>query len=256
MVSALFYRHRKRENSNLPTPIPAGDLIACHLTYLRFGVTVYVNKKQIFKMRPESFVGVYLSPDSEAQNHGLPPFIVFQARITPEFEIEQMGDGFPCNDEAHAKELMKTIEARNVTVPRVMMANWAGYFGLVTMTNFEIYSEGFQKTKNSIGVFNPLDRVSNEMDEEQPMVTVFRLNKTCDVAGIFSSVIRKLSKNASIHDGQQRVVAVIAACIVLDSFTTASSIKRRNTSLAIATRTALNRFGLCSSAVIMASIIT
>lgn len=96
-------------------------------------------------MRPESLAGVYLTPDLEAQkNHGLPPFIVFQTRITPEFEIEQMGDGFPCNDEAHAKELMKTIEARNVTVPRVMMANWAGYFGLVTMTNFQVCSEGLE----------------------------------------------------------------------------------------------------------------
>jgi len=133
------------ENPSVPAQVPPSDLIPCHLNYHRTGATVYVDKRQIFKLRPESLLGVYIKIDLENQSLlQCPPFVAFQMRITSDFEIKQMGDGFPCKDEDRAKELMKVIEEKNVNVPRVVLANWAGHFGLVTMANFEVWYEGVE----------------------------------------------------------------------------------------------------------------
>lgn len=128
------------EKFNLPTPVPISDLMPCRLTYHQFVATVYVNKKQIFKMRPESLLGVYIGLDLENQKLlKCPPFLAFQMRLTSDFEVEQMGDGFPCRNEAGANEIIKIIEAKNVPVPRVVLANWPGHFGLVTVTNLDAW---------------------------------------------------------------------------------------------------------------------
>jgi len=96
----------------LPT-VPVNDLIPCHLKYHQFCADVYVNKKEIYKLRPESLLGVYIGLDSENQKRlRCSPFLAFQMRVTANFEIEQMGDGFPCNDEARAKEIMEIIKAK------------------------------------------------------------------------------------------------------------------------------------------------
>jgi hypothetical protein len=82
-------------------------------------------------MRPESLLGVYIGLDLENQKLlQCPPFLAFQMRLTSDFEVEQMGDGFPCRNEARANEIIKIIEAKNVPVPRVVLANWPGHFGL------------------------------------------------------------------------------------------------------------------------------
>lgn len=134
-------------NPDLPPPVPIGDLIPCHLTYHRITVDVCVNKKQIFKFKPDSLLGVYIRIDLEnldLENKKLfqgSPFLAFQMRVTSDFEIEQMGDGFPCKDEARAKEIIQIIEAKNIAVPRVVLASWAGHFGLVTATNIDISYE-------------------------------------------------------------------------------------------------------------------
>jgi hypothetical protein len=128
------------ENPNLPSQVPTSDLMPCRLAYHQFIATVYVNRKQIFKMRPETLLGVYIGLDLENQKLlQCPPFLAFQMRITSDFEVEQMGDGFPCRNEARANEIIKIIEAKNVPVPRVVLANWPGYFGLVTVTNFDAW---------------------------------------------------------------------------------------------------------------------
>ncbi len=97
-------------------------------------------KKQIFKMRPESLIGVYVGLDLENQKLlQCPPFLAFQMRITSDFDIEQMGDGFPCKDEAIAKEIVQIIQAKNLPVPIVVLFSWGGGFWIGTMSNPDEY---------------------------------------------------------------------------------------------------------------------
>jgi hypothetical protein len=69
----------------------------------------------------------------------------------------------------------------------------------------------FQKPENGIGTYNISERMPDEMCEKEPMVTVFNINKECDVAGIFSGIMRKLSKQSPVNDDGQRVVTYINA---------------------------------------------
>jgi hypothetical protein len=127
------------ENLNLMAQVPTSDLIPCHLKFHDLSAMVYVGRKQIFKLQPESFLGVCLGVDLEVQRKfQCSPFLAFQMRVTSDFQVEQMGDGFPCGDEAKANEVLEIIKAKNNPVPRVVLAGWSGHFGFVTVTSFNL----------------------------------------------------------------------------------------------------------------------
>jgi hypothetical protein len=125
------------EKNDPPVPLPVEDLLPVTLSYHQFSYTFYVDRKKVFTMRPESFIGVSMVIDEENQKLlQCPPFVAFQMRVSSDFQIEQMGDGFPCKNEARAKEIISIIEAKNVAVPIVLLASWGGHFGFITSVNF------------------------------------------------------------------------------------------------------------------------
>jgi hypothetical protein len=97
-------------------------------------------RDEIFKLKPGTVVGVVAKSDPKNQlAFNVPEFVVFQARVTPTFEVEQVGSGFPCKDEAKAKEIYQVIVAKNSAVPHVVMFNWDGGFWIATITNTEAW---------------------------------------------------------------------------------------------------------------------
>jgi hypothetical protein len=130
------------ESLNLKPQQPTADMIPFYLAWHDVGAKVYVKREEVYKLRPESFLGICIGIGLEDQKRfNCLPFVVFQLRITSKFEIEQMGEGFPCRDEAKAKQMLEVIQEKNDPVPRVCLAAWAGQFGFVTMTNLDFFYE-------------------------------------------------------------------------------------------------------------------
>jgi len=101
-----------------------------------------VPQEKLFQLRPNSITAVVqrLAPETQ-KKWQVPEFLVFQARITPTFGIEQMGSGYPCKDEATAKEISELIKAKNQAVPHVGLASWRGGFCILEMNNPAWYEE-------------------------------------------------------------------------------------------------------------------
>ena len=119
--------------------------------------------------------------EADQKSLNLPEFVVFQVKITPTFEFEQTGSGFPCKTEAKANELVKMIEEKNNASPNVVLFSWEGGFALGTVSNMQAtYEElvlytfhkpqvhdgklcGFSLRLYKMGLDNPPELVKEEM---------------------------------------------------------------------------------------------
>jgi hypothetical protein len=115
-------------------------VVRCKFQYHKLGFVHMMPREKLFQLRPNSIAAVVQRLPTEIQKKWqVPEFIVFQARITPTFGLEQMGSGYPCKDEAQVKEISELIKAKNQAVPHIGLASWRGGFGIVEMTNPEAW---------------------------------------------------------------------------------------------------------------------
>jgi hypothetical protein len=105
-------------------------------------VRVQFDRQQLAQLRSRSMCAVSVKPENPIVNQGKSyPYIVFPARITPNLELEQTGDGFPCCNESQANEVIKVIEGKNQQVPHVGLVSAPGFFAIGTLTNIDLYQE-------------------------------------------------------------------------------------------------------------------
>lgn len=98
--------------------------------------SVQIPRQEVLKLKPGQLTAFQLTLNEDHQKrYGYPKFIVFQARVTPTFEIEQTGSGIPCSTEEKVKEIKELIEAKNDPSPTVTLVSWAGGFTLGAMSH-------------------------------------------------------------------------------------------------------------------------
>ncbi|HTB83480.1 MAG TPA: hypothetical protein VK742_07500 [Candidatus Sulfotelmatobacter sp.] len=153
-----------------------------HRAVIRFGFV----RDEIFKLQPGTIIGVIVKSDAHnQQKFSIPEFIVFQAHVTPKFEVEQVGSGFPCKDEAKAKEVYQVVVAKNLIVPIVVLVTWDGGFALATASNPEAWYDelvlfcynkpqiiGEQLSKFSLKYFKRSMGKPPEMVKEEMLPTI------------------------------------------------------------------------------------
>lgn len=119
-------------NPVIPLNDPSG--IVGKFVFHGRGFGIHFNKHEIFKLKPGHIFPVIIrivQPAPPSWNNT--EFIVFIGRITPLFEIEQVGAGYPCGTEARAKEIAQIVEAKNETHPHVVLISWDGGFWIGTV---------------------------------------------------------------------------------------------------------------------------
>jgi hypothetical protein len=115
--------------------VPPNDhSVPCSLSHDGFSANLLVSREIVFKGQPNHMIGVAIGFDEEFQKRmEFPPYMVFQLRVTDHGGLEQVGEGFPCQNTVYADHLLEIIKSKNLKVPVVMLICWPGNFALVTM---------------------------------------------------------------------------------------------------------------------------
>ena len=117
---------------------PDSDALVVKFSLPPYLFYLHVSREFLMSQPVGSLASVKFKPDQPFEHSGkIFPFIVFSARVTPTFELEQAGSGFPCVSESHADSIVEVIRGKNQDVPHVGLISWEGGFAIGTLTNIE-----------------------------------------------------------------------------------------------------------------------
>jgi hypothetical protein len=162
-IGIKIQKSKQKKGSAQPVTTNETATTSCKFRYHRMRITFGFPRDDIFKLQPGTVIGVVAKSDAHNQKKfNVPEFIVFQARVTPVFEVEQVGSGFPCKDEAKAKEIYQLVVAKNLNVPIVVLVSWDGGFAIATASIPEAWYDELvlfhyhnpQKCGNKLSLFS------------------------------------------------------------------------------------------------------
>ena len=100
------------------------------------------DREKLSQLKVGSLCGVTVKPDPPLLiEDRYYPFVVFPTRVTPTFDLKQTGEGIPCMDEKKANEIVQVIQAKNQTVPHIVLMSVPGFFAIGTITNVDVCRE-------------------------------------------------------------------------------------------------------------------
>ena|ERR1017187_6351276 len=101
----------KPENAN-PSPLDSDTTI----TEFKINggvIRVPFSRKQLSQFRAGSMAALAVKPEKPIPLSGkLYPFIVFPVRLTPAWDLKQIGDGIPCDNVAQANDFVEAIRGK------------------------------------------------------------------------------------------------------------------------------------------------
>jgi hypothetical protein len=112
--------------------LPVSDIIPAKFSIHRWQIVVFFSREKTKDLRLRSMCAVNVKPDNRINIFGkFYSHIVFPARVTDDFKIEQTASGFPCVNEGQANQIVRVIEERN-HAPQVVLVSAHGFFTLAT----------------------------------------------------------------------------------------------------------------------------